>query len=284
MSMLLMVKAMSIKVGNPLRKLVLIKLADNASDNGECWPSYQHIAEHCETSRSSVKSHIRELEKMGLLRREYRKNGSLNQSNVFHLTLNKSHPFIPKSGETGGAAYAIGVGQQLTGGGAGADLGGGAGADPITSHSLEPVINPSTSENSNESSDGCRNEIQIARPDAAIQRGTKWGTSEDLRCAEWLFSVVQSISSTAKKPNYASWANDIRLMRESDGHTHKEIATLFKWACEDDFWKGNVLCPATLRKKWTQLDIKRQKLASGKPAERPKVDLTNTDWIYGIQL
>ncbi|MDI1390068.1 KilA-N domain-containing protein, partial [Escherichia coli] len=36
----LMVKAMKIRVGNPLRKLVLIKLADNASDQGECWPSY----------------------------------------------------------------------------------------------------------------------------------------------------------------------------------------------------------------------------------------------------
>lgn len=32
MSMDLMVKAMKIKVGNPLRKLVLLKLADNASD------------------------------------------------------------------------------------------------------------------------------------------------------------------------------------------------------------------------------------------------------------
>lgn len=38
MSMELMVKAMKIRVGNPLRKLVLIKLADNASDQGECWP------------------------------------------------------------------------------------------------------------------------------------------------------------------------------------------------------------------------------------------------------
>lgn len=41
MSMELMVKAMKIRVGNPLRKLVLIKLADNASDQGECWPSYR---------------------------------------------------------------------------------------------------------------------------------------------------------------------------------------------------------------------------------------------------
>ena len=82
-----MVKAMSISVGNPLRKLVLLKLADNASDSGECWPSYQHIADQCEIARSTVKSHIRELEKAGLLRREFRKDGDLNKSNVFHLTL-----------------------------------------------------------------------------------------------------------------------------------------------------------------------------------------------------
>lgn len=36
MSMTLMAQAMSIKVGNPIRKLVLIKLADNANDKGEC--------------------------------------------------------------------------------------------------------------------------------------------------------------------------------------------------------------------------------------------------------
>ncbi|MCL7679870.1 helix-turn-helix domain-containing protein, partial [Klebsiella pneumoniae] len=44
MSMTLMAKAMAIKTGNPIRKLVLIKLADNANDFGECWPSYKHIA------------------------------------------------------------------------------------------------------------------------------------------------------------------------------------------------------------------------------------------------
>ncbi|MBJ5496555.1 helix-turn-helix domain-containing protein, partial [Salmonella enterica subsp. enterica serovar Typhimurium] len=47
MSMELMVKAMKIRVGNPLRKLVLIKLADNSSDQVECWPRYQHIADQC---------------------------------------------------------------------------------------------------------------------------------------------------------------------------------------------------------------------------------------------
>ncbi|EFP4754985.1 helix-turn-helix domain-containing protein [Salmonella enterica] len=123
MSMNLMAKAMSIKVGNPLRKLVLIKLADNANDEGECWPSYQHIADQCEVSRSTAKSHIRALEDMGLLKREFRRKGELNQSNVFYLTLDNAQQIPPESG------------------GAGADRGG-AGADPRTYHSFEPVKEP----------------------------------------------------------------------------------------------------------------------------------------------
>lgn len=130
MSMELMVKAMKTKVGHPLRKLVLLKLADNASDQGECWPSYQHIADQCEIARSTVKTHIRELESAGLLRREFRRKGELNQSNVFHLTLD------------GGAEYAPPLGRNLPEGGAGAAPGGGAESAPRTSHSFEPVKEP----------------------------------------------------------------------------------------------------------------------------------------------
>lgn len=143
----------------------------------------------------------------------------------------------------------------------------------------------STSENSGESSDGHGKKLPVLKPDAAIQSGAKWGTSEDLRCAEWLFDVVQSISSSARKPNYAAWANDIRLMRERDNRTHKDIAVLFRWACDDDFWKGNVLCPSTLREKWTQLDIKRNKQLAGKAEKsggKPDLDFHNTDWAYGV--
>ncbi|HCO8918498.1 TPA: helix-turn-helix domain-containing protein [Escherichia coli] len=145
MSMNLMAKAMNIKVGNPLRKLVLIKLADNANDNGECWPSYQHVADQCEVSRSTVKSHIRALEEMGLLKREFRRKGELNQSNVFYLTLDNAQQIQPESGGAGaalgGAGAALGgAGAAL--GGAGAALGGGAGAAPRTYHSFEPVNEP----------------------------------------------------------------------------------------------------------------------------------------------
>ncbi|EPA3530121.1 helix-turn-helix domain-containing protein [Escherichia coli] len=167
MSMSLMAKAMNIKVGNPLRKLVLIKLADNANDNGECWPSYQHVADQCEVSRSTVKSHIRALEEMGLLKREFRRKGELNQSNVFYLTLDNAQQIQPESGGAGaalgggagaarggagaarggagaarGGAGAARGGAGAARGGAGAALGGGAGAAPRTYHSFEPVNEP----------------------------------------------------------------------------------------------------------------------------------------------
>ncbi len=163
MSMTLMAQAMSIKVGNPIRKLVLIKLADNANDKGECWPSYQHIADQCEIGRSTVKSHIKALEDMGLVRKEFRKKGLLNQSNLFYLNFNnpstdasKVKTVRNKAAEmveskpgkgvgqdlTGVGHEMTGVGQELPEGGSGVDRGGRSGTAPITSHSFEPVIEP----------------------------------------------------------------------------------------------------------------------------------------------
>ncbi|EMJ7965238.1 helix-turn-helix domain-containing protein [Klebsiella pneumoniae] len=98
MSMTLMAKAMAIKTGNPIRKLVLIKLADNANDSGECWPSYKHIADHCECSKSAVRAHIDALISMGLLVKENRpgvKNGKGNASNLYCMNLD--NPMPPKS-------------------------------------------------------------------------------------------------------------------------------------------------------------------------------------------
>ncbi|HBR4426846.1 TPA: helix-turn-helix domain-containing protein [Klebsiella pneumoniae] len=98
MSMTLMAKAMAIKTGNPIRKLVLIKLADNANVSGECWPSYKHIADHCECSKSAVRDHIDALISMGLLVKENRpgvKNGKGNASNLYCMNLD--NPMPPKS-------------------------------------------------------------------------------------------------------------------------------------------------------------------------------------------
>ena len=133
MSMDLMVQAMKIKVGNPLRKLVLLKLADNASDLGECWPSYQHIADQCEISKRSVMNHIQALCECGLIKKELRTGPKGNSSNVYQLNLRSA-----RDSPGGSASRSLpGATDSLLG--AGDSPGGSAGAAPRISHSFEPV-------------------------------------------------------------------------------------------------------------------------------------------------
>lgn len=145
MSMLLMVQAMKAKVGNPLRKLVLVKLADQANDDGECWPSYQSIADACEMSRRTVITHIDWLEENGFLQCKHRKsNDGLSRSNVFVLTIAGGENPAPQGANLspGGANAAPRGANAALPGGENPALGG-ANAAPIEtvneSINIEPV-------------------------------------------------------------------------------------------------------------------------------------------------
>lgn len=100
-------------------------------------------------------------------------------------------------------------------------------------------------------------------------RAPKGANPDDEKCARWLFSALRKTAPTAREPNFTGWARDVRLMRERDNRTHKEICELFQWAHQDRFWCANILSPAKLRDKWDQLSILRAK------AVEPKV---RGDW------
>ena len=87
MSFILMAQAIKLKVGNTARKMVLLKLCDNASDEGEAWPSYQTIANHCEVSRRTAIRHIETLEEMGVITTGKRFKDNKSQSNVYQINL-----------------------------------------------------------------------------------------------------------------------------------------------------------------------------------------------------
>ena len=139
MSMRLMVQAMNCKVGNPARKLVLLKLADNANDDGICFPSYQYIADKCEMTRRSAINHIEYLIKMGLVSKKERKNKDGSISNLYFLHL-----------EQGSENFALG-GENISLGSENFALGGSENISPITSHSLEPVNEPKKTTQKSES-------------------------------------------------------------------------------------------------------------------------------------
>lgn len=125
-----------------------------------------------------------------------------------------------------------------------------------------------------------------AKPEAAVSspKGDKWGTADDLKAAQWIFQLITRISPSAKTPNWSGWANDVRLMREQDSRTHSDICQMFKFANQDNFWKSNILSPAKLREKWTQLEAKRNTQGQGKPSGRPHLDFDNTDWAEGLKV
>ncbi|HHF5721826.1 TPA: helix-turn-helix domain-containing protein [Haemophilus influenzae] len=139
MSMRLMVQAMNCKVGNPARKLVLLKLADNANDDGICFPSYQYIADKCEMTRRSAINHIEYLIKMGLVSKKERKNKDGSISNLYFLHL-----------EQGSENFALGS-ENISLGSENFALGGSENISPRTSHSLEPVNEPKKTTQKSES-------------------------------------------------------------------------------------------------------------------------------------
>jgi len=88
--MLLMVQAFQLKLKNSTRKLILLKLADNANDQGYCWPSYNHIAEMCEIDKRTAMRHIKVLIELGYLDKKLRPGKNGNTSNMYHLKLVES--------------------------------------------------------------------------------------------------------------------------------------------------------------------------------------------------
>lgn len=102
-------------------------------------------------------------------------------------------------------------------------------------------------------------------------------TDDDLRAANWIFGLIKNLSPNVKTPTFESWANEIRLMRERDGRSHKDICELFKWANQNEFWASNILSPAKLREKWDQLEIKRNASPNVKRKES-FAEKNSSDW------
>jgi hypothetical protein len=74
MSIHLFSQAWKLKCPDPIAKLVLLKLADHANDDGVCWPSIDKIVKETQAGRSTVLRKISDFEDMGWLTRQRRKD------------------------------------------------------------------------------------------------------------------------------------------------------------------------------------------------------------------
>ena len=106
--------------------------------------------------------------------------------------------------------------------------------------------------------------------------------AEDVRLARWMFDKLKALNSKHRQPSWSAWEKDIRLMRERDKRSRKEIALLFAWANADPFWQSNILSPGKLREKWEQLELKRRANGGADAAQgAPAVDRSCARLIGG---
>ncbi|WP_093534249.1 helix-turn-helix domain-containing protein [Stenotrophomonas rhizophila] len=85
MSTIIMSQCWPLQSLSVTQKAVLISLADQANDDGVCWPAIGTIAKRCCMSARAVRSAMDHLEVVGLLSRERR----FNSSNVYAVTPGK---------------------------------------------------------------------------------------------------------------------------------------------------------------------------------------------------
>ena len=95
-----------------------------------------------------------------------------------------------------------------------------------------------------------------------------WGTADDQQCAEWIrYTRAKAFAirglSEPKAPSLARWANDIRLMREHDGRSHREICELFAFVCKTGRELEFCQSPDKLRGQWDALQLKRANAQNG---------------------
>lgn len=93
-------------------------------------------------------------------------------------------------------------------------------------------------------------------PDPKPKKKYKF-SDDDMRAAEYLLSSLLKVIPDYKKPrSLEPWANTVRLMRERDGRTHKDICSVWSWCRMDSFENSNVLSADKLRERFDGLKSK----------------------------
>lgn len=143
MSTIIMSQCWPLQSLSVTQKAVLISLADQANDDGVCWPAIGTIAKRCCMSERAVRTAMDHLEAVGLLSRERR----FNSSNVYSVTPSKfdasaagtkAKRKAKKPGAAPGAGGAADAGAAPDAPGAAPDAGGEAGGAGLEVRPVPP--------------------------------------------------------------------------------------------------------------------------------------------------
>lgn len=104
----------------------------------------------------------------------------------------------------------------------------------------------------------------------------------DMRLAELFFNKILENNPGHKKPNLEKWAHDIRLIRERDKRSEKQIEYLINWTQNHEFWRANVLSPTKLRKQFDTLVAQVKRDHQSKSNVTPITEARKDKYKYNL--
>ncbi|AKH89026.1 helix-turn-helix domain-containing protein [Edwardsiella tarda] len=296
------------------RVAVMARLADYSNDEGLSWPAVETIQRQIGAkSKTTVSAAIDELARDGWLTKAARKSGGRDLSNVYQINVDKleeaaaaarmgnkskkrservTPPSIDPPTVEGLTVDPPNIDPPIV---EGSTIGKnppveGSMVDPDPSVKTDPSVKRSSCPDAAQPDEPDSDHDFLSRhPEAVVFSAKKrlWGRQEDLTCAEWIWGRILRLHEQAaeydgeivrpKAPNWIAWANEVRLMCELDGRTHRQICELFGRVNRDPFWCRNVLSPAKLREKWDELVIRLGAPGAG-AQDRSLKTLLGAEW------
>jgi hypothetical protein len=237
------------------QKLVILSLADRADCNNFCFPSISRLTEDTCLNRKTVLECIRILEELGLISVEK----GLGKGNKYTLNLENPVPKVTPVPKT----------------------------EPVPKTVLPPVpktVLPSPKIGTTTSpKNGTLTYQSNLSTNLSVESSPE--NDLDLSFAKLMFSKILEVAPKSREPNFKTWTNVIRLMRERDKHTPQEITDVFMWANSDDFWRTNILSPDKLRAQFAKLHAQMTKPKNKSINRAQQVEDINRqageDWING---
>lgn len=215
--------AMEQRTGSPAAKLVLVKLADNANEQGFCWPSVDLMVEHTELGQSTVYKHLTALEEIGLFHSvDHQIGGAVLKAYQLHVP--GWEDAIPRRGKGKGAIPPDGKTSPAGG------IGSPAGGKTIPPHGIpykeEPSIEPSIEPSGNQVSLAVMGEAPPSEVELAVQAFNqaaevcpKWAKSRQLTA-----NRKKVIAARLGEVGLAGWRRAVELAANS-GHLGGPVPT-----------------------------------------------------------
>ena len=239
---------------------VIVSLADQANDAGECHPSVESIAARCRVSVRSVHRYLDQLCALGELHRTERPGRSsvyvvtpLGRPTADTTPANLAD--LPTADETPanlaeGYANLADPSANLTE--ASANL-----ADPSSGLPLPPVAEGSATVGRQNRHLTVRTEEPSSSPiaDAIPDKDTP-GAREDVdELCEHLSARLKA-NGVKRHEIKKDWRTAARLLLDRDGWPADKAHKLIDWCQDDPFWRSNILSMPTFRAQYDQLRLK----------------------------